>query len=775
MEKKVDALDSIELADKNGTRNQKLLDVNRKVVDDGEGKKLPIIQFKNIKFQYPSRKKIKAGKDKSSKNDAKKKVEENISTEVNDVPLDARNNDTNDLRPVLDNLSFQVFKGQKIAIVGQSGSGKSTIAQLLERYYDVDHGEILISGVNIRDLDINEYRSILSYVTQEPVLFGGLTIRENIVLGLKYEAKDEDIKKVCEQALIWELIESLPNGLNTMPGTGGLNLSGGQKQRIAIARALIRNPSIIIMDEATSALDYQSEKMVQDTLDFLLQRMNCTVVTIAHRLSTVKNSDKIFVLKEGKILEQGSHKELYSNGGEYYNLVRLQEERELDVSTSETDKQNGNNNELVMNVKVRGNSFSKTANPANDTQKSPTSTWEETQQKQERESKLTKLLAEKYKKENYLMRLFYLNTPFERLMYIPAFFISIVQGMIQPISSLLIVESMGAFYMPNKHEMKEQIDFICLCYVFLCVVGYFSQLTTQVIFGYNGGQIEMRLQYLVVESLMGQDVSYFEEEDKPEQSPGAISSLISQKSWQISMLTGFQLATNINGISGLLGGIILGLIFAWKLALVITSCIPIFIAFIWYNSKINQKGAWLKEEDKQLSAAGNIVNEGIINLRTIRSLGADATEQLCFLYVVSMKKILTRDIRRARARGTISGLANAFSFGFYIIGFGYGNYLMEHEDLNFKNMFLCVMCIVSGAQAASYSGGWLPDAVKSRAAAASLFGMIDRKPDVMTKDFKVCGFSGISSGNTPNKKMKEAAFNSALLKFNTVDKYKKQT
>ena len=112
--------------------------------------------------------------------------------------------------------------------------------------------------------------------------------------------KDDEIKQVCQDSLIWDLIESLPNGLNTMPGTGGLNLSGGQKQRIAIARALIRKPSILLLDEATSALDYQSEKMVQETLDLLLKNMNCTILTIAHRLSTVKNSDNIFVLKEGK-------------------------------------------------------------------------------------------------------------------------------------------------------------------------------------------------------------------------------------------------------------------------------------------------------------------------------------------------------------------------------------------------------------------------------------------------------------------------------------------
>ena len=182
-----------------------------------------------------------------------------------------QNSNNADLRPVLNDLNLDIYPGQKVAIVGPSGSGKSTIAQLVERFYDVSDGAIYINGANLKSLSVNKFRQITSFVTQEPVLFGGLTLRENIVLGLEKElATEENIIRACKQSLIWDVIGALPEGLNTMPGTGGLSLSGGQKQRIAIARALIRKPKLLILDEATSALDYASEKLVQETLDNLI-------------------------------------------------------------------------------------------------------------------------------------------------------------------------------------------------------------------------------------------------------------------------------------------------------------------------------------------------------------------------------------------------------------------------------------------------------------------------------------------------------------------------
>ena len=196
--------------------------------------------------------------------------------------------------------------------------------------------------------------------------------------------KDDEIKQVCQDSLIWDLIESLPNGLNTMPGTGGLNLSGGQKQRIAIARALIRKPSILLLDEATSALDYQSEKMVQETLDLLLKNMNCTILTIAHRLSTVKNSDNIFVLKEGKILEQGTHEELYNNEGEYFNLIKLQEAKEVKEDGLKFKTSGKSINKMIKNhEQIREDKLNKNTNgrPNSSKKQNTSTTWEETQKK----------------------------------------------------------------------------------------------------------------------------------------------------------------------------------------------------------------------------------------------------------------------------------------------------------------------------------------------------------------------------------------------------------
>ncbi|MEN2415996.1 ABC transporter ATP-binding protein [Flavobacterium mesophilum] len=239
------------------------------------------VAFKNVAFHYPSRKEVQ----------------------------------------VLKDVNFSAEFGQKIAIVGPSGAGKSTISSLLLRFYDITAGEILVDGKNIHDYDLENLRGNMSIVPQDVILFGG-TIRENIAYG-KPDASNEEIIAAAKQANAFNFIEGFPEKFETLVGERGVKLSGGQRQRIAIARALLKNPSILILDEATSSLDSESEKLVQEALEVLMEGR--TSIIIAHRLSTIRNADKILVLDNGKISEEGTHQELINlENGIYKNLSNLQ-------------------------------------------------------------------------------------------------------------------------------------------------------------------------------------------------------------------------------------------------------------------------------------------------------------------------------------------------------------------------------------------------------------------------------------------------------------------
>ena len=221
---------------------------------------------------------------------------------------------------ILKNFNLTIPKGKTVALVGQSGSGKTTIANLLARFYDVSEGEILIDETNIKHLKLKEYRKLLGMVTQESVLFND-TVYNNILMG-KPDATKEEVVAAAKIANADLFITQLPNGYDTNIGDDGGKLSGGQKQRISIARAVLKNPPIMILDEATSALDTESEKFVQDALEKMMA--NRTSLIIAHRLSTIQKADWIVVMEKGDIVEQGNHQELMAKRGTYHKLVELQ-------------------------------------------------------------------------------------------------------------------------------------------------------------------------------------------------------------------------------------------------------------------------------------------------------------------------------------------------------------------------------------------------------------------------------------------------------------------
>ena len=258
-------------------------EVDLTLSENGFNRYKGFIQFQEVSFAYPSRKEVQ----------------------------------------VLKSLSFDIFPGNKIALVGASGAGKSTIAQLLLRFYTPDHGSIKIDGKDLISYNLTELRSNIAVVPQEVILFGG-TILENILYG-NPDASMEEIVEAAKKANAYDFIANFPDGFNTLVGERGVKLSGGQKQRIAIARAILKNPPVLILDEATSALDSESEHLVQEALNKLME--NRTTIIIAHRLSTIKTVDKILVIDQGRIAETGTHEDLLSlKTGIYSKLLKMQTE-----------------------------------------------------------------------------------------------------------------------------------------------------------------------------------------------------------------------------------------------------------------------------------------------------------------------------------------------------------------------------------------------------------------------------------------------------------------
>ncbi|KAJ1949597.1 hypothetical protein FBU59_001072, partial [Linderina macrospora] len=369
--------------------------------------------------------------------------------------------------PILKGFNLEIRPGQKVALVGESGCGKSTTIGLIERFYDPAQGDVLIDGVNIKEYNIGSLRHRIGIVTQEPVLFS-TSIYQNIVWGAVdpegNPPSKEDVIEACKAANAHQFIDMLPNKYETLVGEGGALLSGGQKQRIAIARAIIRNPDILLLDEATSALDTASERLVQDALDKL--SADRTTISIAHRLSTIRNCDQIYVVREGIISENGTHDELVMAKGEYAAMVKAQELRQAVRANAEVEEPVAEENvDALIAKELKEQALDLKATTRQTVQSIKRVSTMQSQREAKRHHKSVEESSDFY----LLLRLLYQYRGSMKIA-IPAAALATINGAVMPCFALVYARLLTALGNPDPHEMKrESTKYACMFLIFAVV------------------------------------------------------------------------------------------------------------------------------------------------------------------------------------------------------------------------------------------------------------------------------------------------------------------
>uniref|UniRef100_A0A671YEU4 Bile salt export pump n=1 Tax=Sparus aurata TaxID=8175 RepID=A0A671YEU4_SPAAU len=584
------------------------------------------IEFHNVTFHYPSRPEVK----------------------------------------ILDQLSVAVKSGETTAFVGPSGAGKSTAIQLIQRFYDPKEGMVTLDGHDIRGLHIQWLRSLIGIVEQEPVLFA-TTIAENIRYG-RPGVSMEDIITAAKEANAYNFILDLPQKFDTLVGEGGGQMSGGQKQRIAIARALVRNPRILLLDMATSALDNESEAVVQEALDKV--RMGRTTISIAHRLSTIKNADVIVGFEHGRAVEKGKHNELLERKGVYFTLVTLQSQGDqaLNEKARESGSSSVNFHCLLKSMQV--------VEPA----------------------PVTRILKYNIPEWPYML------------------FGSVgaaINGGVNPVYALLFSQILA-------------IDSVCMFFVAVGVVSFFTQMLQGYAFSKSGELLTRRLRRLGFHAMLGQEIGWF---DDHRNSPGALTTRLATDASQVQGATGSQIGMIVNSLTNIGVAVLMSFYFSWKLTMLILCFLPFIALSGGFQAKMLT--GFAKEDKAAMEAAGQISGEALNNIRTIAGLGKERsfveiyTAQLDAPYEAALKKANVYGACYGFAQCIIFFTNSAsYRFGGYLV--------KGLTDVLHYIVFpvRVISAIVTSGTALGRASSYTPDYAKAKISAARFFQLLDRVPQI---------------------------------------------
>ncbi|KAB2612248.1 ABC transporter B family member 11 [Pyrus ussuriensis x Pyrus communis] len=632
--------------------------------------------------------------------------------------------------PIFDGFSLHISSGTTAALVGQSGSGKSTIISLIERFYDPRAGEVLIDGINLKEFQVKWIRSKIGLVSQEPVLFAS-SIMDNIAYG-KDGATIEEIKAAAELANASKFIDKLPQGTNTMVGEHGTQLSGGQKQRIAIARAILKDPRILLLDEATSALDAESERIVQEALDRIM--VNRTTVIVAHRLSTVRNANVIAVIHKGKMVEKGSHSELLKDPeGAYSQLIRLQEVNKGSDQTGEVQNKSDITAESFRQSSLRMSlrrSISRNSSVGNSSRHSFSAafglpTGHASMHGTTLAEPEAAALASGQPPKVSLLRLAALNKP-----EIPALLLGTLaataNGVILPIFGVLMSRVIKTLYEPSPQQKKDS-EFWAIIFMVLGVSSFLVIPARGYFFSVAGSKLIERIRLMCFERVVHMEVGWF---DEPENSSGSVGARLSADAATVRALVGDALAQIVNSIATAIAGLVIAFITCWQLAFIILALIPLIGVNGYVQAKF-MKG-FSADAKMMYEEASQVANDAVGSIRTVASFCAE--EKVMELYRRKCEGPTAAGKRQGLISGIGFGMSSFFLFCVYATSFYAGARLVKAGKATFSDVFQVFFALTMAATGISQSSSFGPDSSKARSAAASIFAIIDRKSKIDPSD-----------------------------------------
>ncbi|XP_015773938.1 PREDICTED: multidrug resistance protein 1-like [Acropora digitifera] len=644
---------------------------------------------------------------------------------------------------ILNGLSLTVKSGQTVALVGESGCGKSTVVKLLQRFYDPSNGLVTVDGYDIRSLNLRWLRQHIGIVSQEPVLFD-TTIAENIRYGKDGVTQDQ-IESACKMANAHDFIAKLPQGYNTLVGERGTQLSGGQKQRIAIARALVKDPRILLLDEATSALDTESESIVQAALD--KAREGRTTIVIAHRLSTVRTADVIAAIQEGVVVEEGSHDDLMGTDGVYHQLVTLQtfekEEPGVDVDDKEDDDDDEEAGVVEKKESMAAANFMRSMSHM-----SSDSEHEETEFERKLSARASRRLSAKKRpgsafdrqnssnvevtkdkdgKEKVIeeevepapfLRTLKLNKP-ELPYLVSGSIAATINGLFPFAFAMVLSEILSVFSLNDNEKMKKESEFWSLMFLAIGAASFLAQLMQVHQFK---ELLTARLRRMAFAAMLKQEMAYF---DDPLHSTGALTTALSTHASAVQGATGMRLGQIAMSLSTTVACLVYAFINGWKLTLVVLAIIPFLIIAAAIQMKFFAGGGGAGIGDDALVQSGKIAVETIGNIRTVVSLGKEDT--FYEKYVEALHGPTKRAMNKAHLQGISFGLSEAFMFFANAIAFRYGGYLVMEGEMDLGEVMKVVLSILMGGFTLGQVSALAPDYEKAKVAAARLFKIFDRK------------------------------------------------